>query len=722
MRMKQQLREIDSNKWSVLWGGVLVAAFGTATDAHSQPVDTSAWVCEFCPFETNYRADYEIGASSVSDDSAYFGDASGYDEDGVYANVGGEGSYSSDSQQFRWSAENLGLDSRYIEFSGGRQSRYDYDLAYREIPRRRFITTETIFVESGAGTLALPSGWERAATIANFSSLNSNLVRRDIESDRNVLELGGRYRPRDDMSVSVHYRRQDHEGVKIAGASFFTNSSILPMPFDYITDEVDFDLRYTLVNGFVSLGWYLSDFDSDNVAVGWENPFLSPSGLTPMATETFSLAQAPDNRLQQLSLRAGYSFPTYDTVISISAATGEITQDTGFLPYTTNSSVVSDSLPRSNLDGEVDTSNYSLILSSGIIDKLRFKLNFRYDERDNKSARDLWNRVIVDSFVSGDLELNVPYSFERSNLSVRGDYALFDTVRVSAGYDRKEIDRDFQEVAEQTEDSGWGRARWRPSSSIEVDVRAGTSKRDIDRYNEALAITIGQNPLLRKYNLAYRYREFGEMSVSYSPASIPVSVSLNSFFTDDSYSRSVLGLIRGKELAIDADLSWTFSQKSSAYLTAGIENRESEQAGSDQFATPDWFAAYDDEFSTVGAGFRVREIADKMDLQLDYLRSVGSSEITIDAATAPLDNFPELTTEMDLLKLRLTYRRNERIDVNLNLQYQQFTADDWALSGVDPATIPVVLGLGENPYDDDAFMVGIGIRYRLGPSVKTAAE
>jgi MtrB/PioB family decaheme-associated outer membrane protein len=310
------------------------------------------------------------------------------------------------------------------------------------------------------------------------------------------------------------------------------------------------------------------------------------------------------------------------------------------------------------------------------------------------------------------MEMNLPYSFERSTLNLSADYDLFDTVRVSAGYDRKEIDRDYQEVASQTEDSSWGRMRWRPTPALELDIRGGASERDIDSYNEVFAATLDQNPLMRKYNLAYRFREFGDVSLSYSGEKF--SVTLNALLAEDTYNQSQLGILSGEELRVAADLSWTISEKASAYLTAGFEDMESEQAGSEIFSAPGWHAMHDDDFTTIGAGFRVRDIAEKVDLHLDYIRSDGTSVITVDSAVGGPSEFPELTSVLDYLRFGLSYRHSERFELNLNLRYQRFEAEDWALEGVAPATIPQVLSLGAQPYDDDMFIIGIGFRYTIG--------
>lgn len=700
-------------------GTIFLLAIGVTTmpAAHAQVVNTSEWICEFCPFESGNRADLEVGASTVSDDSAYFGDASGYSEEGVYANVDGEGSYASDGHQLRWTVEDLGLDSRFAELTGGRQGIFDYAVAYRQLPQHRYFTTDTIFLQSAADTLSLPAGWVRAPSTSGFTELDTNLTHRNIESERRSLELGGKYMPSSRVRLSASYRRQERDGLDVYGGSYFTQSSLLPGSFEYATDVVDFGVRYTGDNGFLALEYYLSEFDNSTASLNWETPFTSAPGA-----EVAALAQPPDNSFQQLSFSGNYRFSNHATVIAYTGALGNMDQDAPFLPYTTNGDLTVSPLPRANLAGDVDTRNLAVSLTSRIFEKARLKIAYRYDERDNRTAQDVWTRVIADTFVSGESESNIPYSFERSTFNISAEYALFDTVRVSGGYDRKTIDRDFQEVAEQTEDNGWGRLRWRPNEILQVTVRGGASERDVDAYNETFAASLGQNPLMRKYNLAYRYRRFGELTVVASLPESPVSLTVNGMYTDDEYTHSQLGLTEGDDLRLAADLSWALSDNASLYVSGGYENIESEQFGSELFALPDWRATNEDNFYTAGGGFRIKEIGGKFDLQMDYTRSDGTSKINVASASGGLSQFPDLESTLDYLRLKLSYQRSDRLELTMNLRYQSFSAEDWALEGVGPATIPVVLTLGANPYDDEIFIFGLGFRYLIDGSDESLTE
>lgn len=687
-----------------------------ATAAQSQEADTTDWECEFCPFESGHRGDYELGATSVSDDAAHLGDATGYSEEGVYANVDGEGSYTSDKYQSRWLIEDLGLDSRYAELTGGRQGTFDYDLSYREIPHTQFFTTQTIFQQSADGTLSLPAGWVRAADTSGLTELDASLARRNIESDRSIFQIGGRYLLADRFSFSADYSRQTKEGVDIQGGSYFFQSSLLTRPIDYVTDEADFNVRYTADNGYLSLTWFLSKFENDNNALNWENPFTSGPG-----SELGAIAQAPGNVFNQLSLSGGYSFSQARTVVAFSAAAGRMSQNKAFLPYTTNANVIVDPLPRLSLNGEVDTSNFAVSLTSKVFNKARIKVAYRFDKRDNQTAQDVWSRVAAESFVTGT-DTNVPYSFERSALNLSADWDVFDSVRLSGGYDRKTVDRDFQEVAEQTEDIGWGRILWRPTGNLRFDFKGGAARRDINSYDETFAGTLGQNPLMRKYNLAFRYRQFAEFIFAASLPESPVTFTFNSLYADDSYTRSLMGLTSGEELRLTGDLSWALGAKSSLYLTAGYENIESEQFGSEAFGREDWNATNKDDFVTAGGGFRVREIGGKFDLELDYTRSEGTSEINVTSLAGGPSQFPDLESTLEHLRLMLSYQQSERLAFTMNLRYQSFLAKDWALEGVEPATIPSVLTLGAQPYDEDQVIFGLGFRYSIGGSAKTTSN
>lgn len=669
-------------------------------------VDTSEWNCEYCPFDDGYRADIDAGAGYVSEDAVRFGNGSGYDEKGAHAILSGEGRYLKDGTEMSWYAENLGLDSRVLGISFGKPGKFDLALSYREVPYRLYGDTVTVFERSDSGTLTLPPSWVAAGTTSGFTALDSSLTPQNIEKDRSVLEFGSNFLLGKNVKLYADYRRQQREGVNIMSGSRFTQSAYLPRPVDDYTDQVDAGLRYATGSFNLTVAYYGSFYGNKVDTLTWQNPFTSMAG-----TDLGRLSLEPDNKFQQFSLSGVYRAATYNTVVAFSAATGRGEQDVNLLPYTISPVLVTPALPRASLDGQVDTSNYGLTITAKPHNRANIKVAYRFDERDNQTPVSMWSRVITDTFPTSANEENTPYSFERSRLNLSASLRLFDTVKVSGGYDRTDLDRDYQEVAEQSEDTGWGKLRWRPTDYLEASFRGGASRREVDEYDTDVAVSFGQNPLLRKYNLAYRYREFGELSLTASLPEKPISIGMTYLFADDSYTESELGITESEEARFTVDFSWAVSENSSFYLTAGIESIDAVQLGND---VADWQASHDDDFTHYGGGFRLAGESDKYDLTLDYTRSEGETEILYAGQSVAASALPELTSEMDSLRLSLNYNISERFDANFAIRYERFETADWALDGVAPDTIPSVLTMGASPYDYDVWVVGIGFRYRIG--------
>jgi len=642
-------------------------------------------------------------------DAARFGNGTGLDEKGAYVDLGGNGRYRKDGTDVSWYAEDLGTSARVLNVSAGRPGKYEVELDYRELPYRLFDTTDTVYSSSGVGVVTLPSDWVRAATTDGFTALNSSLAPVNIEKDRQILEIGATYLPTRRIKLYADYSRQKRDGVSATAGANFSQSAILPRPVDDYTDQINAGMRFSVGRVNLGLAYFGSFYRNNSDSLTWDNPFTAAPGA-----DQGRRAVEPDNDFQQFSLSGIYRTTALNTVVAFSAAFGRGEQNSLFLPYTINPVLPVFALPSASLDGQVDTGNYALTITSRPHKRASVKFAYRYDERDNQTPVSMWSRVITDTFPNGVDEANTPYSFERSRLNLSASLKLLDTVNVSGGYDRTEYDRDYQEVANQTEDTGWGKVRWRPTSNVEASLRGGASRREVDTYDTDIAAGNGQNPLLRKYNLAYRYREFAEISFSASLPERPLSMGLTYLWADDSYSHSDLGITDGEESRVNVDFSWAISDATSIYLTAGSDLLDAIQLGSEAFAEPDWQAVHEDAFTHFGGGFRIANLGEKTDLTLDYTHSDGETKIQLAGQNVSSEPLPDLESTMDSLRLTLNYNASEKMDVNLGIRYEKFETADWALDGVQPDTIPVVLTMGANSYDYDVWIVGIGIRYRIG--------
>ncbi len=686
-----------------------ITAVLLAPAAAMAQVDTSDWNCEYCPFEDGYRAEYEAGAAQITEDAFRFGNGTGQGEEGTEAILNGEGRYLGEGTEVSWYAEDLGNDSRVFEFAAGKPGRFGLDLGYRELPYRLFGDTETPYSGSGE-VLNLPAGWVPGNSTGAMPGLADALALHEIEKDRTVLDVGMDYRATRKVRFLVDYERQERDGTGIMSGSFFTQGAYLPRPIDDYTDRFDAAVAYANDSFSLRVAYLGSFYRNELESLTWDNAYTPAPG-----TEQGRFALEPDNDFQQFSISGAYrASSAWNTVIGFSAAIGQGEQTASLLPYTINPLIPTAPIAVSDIDGEVDTTNYALTVTMRPLPKLNVRASYRYDERDNSTPVETWSRVITDTVWSGASELNVPYSFDRARLNVSGNYRLLDTLTLSAAYIRTEIDRDFQEVASQDEDTGWGKLRWRPTPYLEATFKGGTSRREIDRYDTDVGLALGQNPLMRKYNLAYRYREFAEVGLSASLMDSPISIGMTYLWTEDDYSKSDLGLLEGTEDRFTFDFNWAVSERTSLYLNAGSEAIESLQVGSETFAGPEWQASHDDDFLHYGGGFAFRGIGEKVDLTLDYTRSDGETEILFDGQAVAAEPLPELESTMDSLRFMLDFNVSRKLAISASARWERFEAEDWGLEGVAVDTISNVLTMGANPYDYDVWVFGIGFRYSVG--------
>mgnify|MGYP001823290279 FL=1 len=185
-------------------------------------------------------------------------------------------------------------------------------------------------------------------------------------------------------------------------------------------------------------------------------------------------------------------------------------------------------------------------------------------------------------------------------------------------------------------------------------------------------------------------------------------------YADDRYNKSLLGMTDSEEIRATVDLNWAASENSSLYLVLGYENIDALQLGSEQFDVWDWSAKHDDTFNHFGAGFHWREVDGKYDIRFDYNRSDGETTVDYLSVSGGLSRLPDLTSTLDTASIEAAYRWSDRVDATLDLRYEKFVVDDYAL--VSPSTVPTVLTLDAKPYDYDVWALGIGFRYRFGGS------
>ena len=689
----------------------VLAAAGAASAQQAAP-DTSEWACSKCPFDAGYRSNVALGAGYLSDSSARFGDYTGLDEDGAYVVADAAGKATSESgYAISYELTDLGLDSREARIEGGKQGSYAFGLFYDRIPHRIWDTTETVFGGVGTSALTLPPGWVTAGSTAGMTALAGSLRPVEVGLDRDRYGASGAYWWGNQLEFSLDYRRDERDGTRVQAGSVGSVAAELLKPIDDATDRLDAHVRYESSGWFAQLGYSGSIYDTKAAYLRWENPF---NAMVPGA-DTGQMALAPDNDYHEISIVAGLIGLPWHSTVSLSAATGTGSQDTGFLPYTVNPLIATDPLPFASLDGDMSVLRADLTVTSRPIDRLRLRGAVAYDERDNDTRQASFTSVVhTDAFPVSDDRTNAVYGHERLRAFGSADFSVYDELTVGLGGEYRETDRTGtdREVASETLMDGWGRAQYRPTGYLGFVVKGGVEERDPDRYDTAIGDGFGQNPLMRKYSMSYRYRSYGEFLADVAFGNLPLTLGASAFYGDDSYTRTELGLVSGLDRRYGVDLTWAVNETLSAYVSGGQEKIDSRTRGSSSFGEPDWRGDVVDDFLHYGGGFSLR-FGEDVRLDLDYTRAEGDSKTTIVGVSAGA--FPTAKSRLDSLRADFSYGLSERLDVVFSWINERYDSDDWALDGIGPATLPAVLALGADPYDYRVNYVTAAVRYYFGP-------
>ena len=656
-------------------------------------------------------SEVELGVGYISDDSWRFGRYNGMKDEGAYVNGNIDITEFWESVYFlNVKGRNLGLDSRYLEIEGGKQGAYEVFLEYDRIPSYKSNTVKSPFYGIGSNNLTLPAGFN----IDN--DLNANQKEFNLKTRRERFVAGLELIPAQRWQFEVDFGHENKTGLDITGAAIAgsanqlirnTTTALIPEPIDYDTNTVNATLSYIGDKGQMDLTYHMSLFENDHDNLSWDNPFFN---TTPGYT-TGNMSLAPDNEFHQLAISGSYNLP-YKSRISGLFASGRMTQDDDFQPYTSNTALLTP-LPQSSLDGEVWVTNAHVKLVSRPIHKLRLNAEYRYNERDNDTTVNTYDTIVLDGF-AGSTVTNRPYSYENQRINLDANYRFNSTFSVHAGYKYNEMDRDYTDAErEQTEEDTFF-AKWKikPHSDVNLALFTEISSRDGDTY-KPLA---NENPDARKYFLADRDRTQYGVSVDYI-ASESLLLSARAEFNEDDYDDTIIGLTEEYRPTYSLDFSYTPNDKITIYGYYTYENIESDQAGYDYggTATSNWEADYNDTFHTYGLGFKW-QAQDRLELGGDFIYSDSTGEIDMKDVFNPgtENQYPDNETSRTSVRLWANYTYNDNLSYKLSFWYEEYDAENWAYDDVPAYTSNsgILYIEGDDP-DYDVNVISLSATYRF---------
>ena len=680
--------------------------------------------CEDCPDYSGWSGWVEAGVGYQTEDSYHFGRYTGLVDSGGVINAGGDVRYrGNDGSYLDVIAIDLGLASRDVIVDGGKQGKYGVAVEYDQIPNYRAQDyARSPFRNQGGGVLGLPADWVPGPTTGSMPGLGADLAKTPLKTERDRLGVKFSLIPAKEWEITGFFREEKKDGTKDVGGTFgFSETSILPVDFNYKTDDFGLSLGYKGSRLQYSLVYSGSFFKNEQDAITWENPFTHLAGQ-----DYGSTAEAPDNQFHRISANLGYQV-TDHTRLGAQLALGRLTQNQDFLPYTINPFIVTPGLPASSLNGKVDTTLAKLDISSRPAPRLRLDASYTYSNRDNKSSVNNYNYVITDSILAINpstgapvTRQNLPYSFKQNLLRAKVGYLLPKDVDVSGGFDYDQMNYTYQQVEETKNKTLWAKLKLQPLETVEGSLKYSYSTRDASTFVPLSSQTppLGNpvfpesvNPLMQPFELADRNRNKVGLGVAYNPRE-SLSLNLDVEYSKDDYPGMVLGLTQANEWTVTPSLNYAFSETLSASAYYTYENLKSDQTGLEWIPLPPvsntWMESDSNLTQTIGLSVNWKAIPEKLDLGADVAYSTFTGKIQY----ANASDLPDLSSSLFAIGVHGNYKMKEKLSLRAALWYENYKEDDWAKNAsVD--FLPTVLSLGVAPQNAETVLIYLSARYEL---------
>ncbi|MGO9446647.1 MAG: MtrB/PioB family decaheme-associated outer membrane protein [Thiobacillaceae bacterium] len=706
----------------------LVQAFATdarGADAASpgSAAQPSGKACPSCPDYSGWSGWLEGGLDYLSDDDYHFGRYTGLEKKGTLLDGGADLSYrSGDGTYLDGIAKDLGLASRDVVVDGGKQGKYGISLEYDQIPNFRAQDARSPFVNQGGGQLGLPAGWVPGATTSSMPNLGADLGATPLKTERDRLGVKFSLIPAKQWEITGFFREEKKDGTKDVGTTFgFGETTILPVQFDYTTDDFGLTLGYHDKRLQYSLAYTGSLFSNSQDAIIWDNPYTHLAGQNQGET-----AEAPDNQSHHVSAHLGYQL-TDVTHIGGQLAWGRLTQNQGFLPYTINPNIVTPALPASSLNGLVDSTLASLDISSRPVPRLRLDASYTYSDRDNKTPVNTYNYVITDSALAINpntglpvIRQNMPYSFEQNLFRANAGYRLPNDMDLSGGFDFDQKNQTYEEVQQTRDKTVWAKLKVQLHETVEGSLKYSYSSRDASSYvplaeqNPLLGNPVfpnSVNPLMQAFELADRIRNKVGAEIAFTPQK-RVSLSLDAEYYKDNYENMVLGLTEADGVTLTPSLTYIFSEQLSASAFYTYDKLDSAQNGLEWVPLPpvgiSWMESDSNLTQTLGINGNWKVIPKKLEFGADAVYSWFNGKI--DYANAA--SLPSLDSTLASVGVHGSYKIQNNLSLRAALQYEKYNESDWAKNS-SVSVLPTVLSLGTAPQDANVVLVSVTLRYDL---------
>ncbi|RPI29744.1 MAG: hypothetical protein EHM61_00460 [Acidobacteria bacterium] len=546
----------------------------------------------------------------------------------------------------------------------------------------------------------------------------------DIRSRRDSLNIDQAVSASKNVGVHFNFAHHRQNGrrtvgtgtyVRLAGPGgdvFQVSGVELPAYIDRATYLGDLGLEYKKRKFYFSASYDTSVFHNAFDAIRWENPFritnaqaTPPSGGTERGRSAVSqVATEPDNQRHGLTWIAKYKWSDA-AVLTYTSTFARWTQDESFLPYTLNTAITQtsidapitsvESLPRLSLNGEVQNWKHEVRVALEPFERLDVDLKYRMYRYDNQSpdihfpgfagyADSFWRTSIdtTDPNIKEPIE-SFPQDYTRQNAILETQFDIAEEFGIELDYEFEGWNRTLRNVSRSNEHRG----------TIALDARRAHWLKCRTEYQYANRTNTGYDPGLlefaglRTFDQNERIRNRAQTNMSFMPTE-RTSIGLSGFYFDDNYAGDPYGLALEIGAEVGVELQYMFTETFSINGNYAHEHRRSRlnsiaKTASPAFKVADtWVRNLNNDYDTVGAGFRVELPERKVALSFFYGLGLTENETHANNPYTPTTtnalafDFPDVEERFHDAELEVEFFPGENLKWGFRASFEPYTLED----------------------------------------------
>ncbi len=615
--------------------------------------------------------------------------------DGVYTALGFK--YDADKYYLDFGAADMGYKTQKYELEGGWWGVGKFHFGYDELPHNFTSGARSPYTGIGGTNLTTPVPVNR--DVNTWNTFDYSLDRRKFETGFKVDILKPFY-------FDVQASKIEKKGLFPIGVSAGSPGGAgieLPMPINYNTNDVKFEVGYGKNPLFLSLSYLYSRFDNGNENLNFTNVSAAASA----GLDTFTLPR--DNSFSKINFKGAVKLP-FNSKLNAEIASTHTESDSSLLSSYINNGGIRTPINLSDgvFTGKVNTQNYALALTTNPLYWLDGKLFYKYYRRENNSEQ-------ITTVDGTNTLVNPLFGYYKEQGGAEVGFTLPAKFYITTGYtraytkreEREDIPKNWDDIF--AVDLRWTRLDW-------MVARAGFNM--LHRRAEFTGDSLGGlEPFQRRFDAAGQDAYTYKGSLDFFPIE-NLSITVGGKYRHTSYQDATLGLQRATSGQFNFDADYLLMKRVRLFANFDFERVKLDQQERQATATTlnpftppqvsppttptagegagsfNWTASTVERNYYFGGGTEIYVIPNRLTLRFQYneMRSDGMVDYTYLMSSSQLSTLAPGRTQdnidvnWDQYRLRYflgkaTYNATKQLSLSLAYAYERYKYDDAQYNG-----------------------------------------